>query len=122
MPIGQRCVISPQLASTCEMYNCKADSSIDDVIQSLQDRKAYFRRLKDDGFRLLAPVNDHMAELEPPDSEDSYWVECRSSECYGDSIKVKFPPGRVQIVGRMCTSLRSRRKVEEGLKTLPFRK
>jgi hypothetical protein len=66
-------------------YDCK---SIDDVIKALNSRLMFFKKLKDDGFRLMGPVEDHFVEIEPPDSDDAYWVECRSGGCY-----LKFPSG-----------------------------
>lgn len=56
--------------------------TIDDVIRGLEKRKQFFEKLKRQGFRLSHPIDDHFAELEPPESEDYYWARCRSSGCY----------------------------------------
>jgi hypothetical protein len=60
-------------------YNCR---TIDDVIFALKVRQDFFKRLKENGFRLMGPIEGHWVEFEPPDSEDYYWVECRSRGCY----------------------------------------
>jgi hypothetical protein len=73
-------------------YDCK---NIDDVIAALQNRLEFFKKLKEDGFGLIEPVEDHWAEFEPPDSEDHYWVQCRSGGCY-----LKFPLG--EVPPRIC--------------------
>ena len=66
--------------------------NIDDVISALGHRKAFFLQLKKDGFRLMDPVDDHYAEFEPPDSEEFYWVECKSGGCYLKSPRGEIPP------------------------------
>ena len=69
--------------------------NIDDVIQGLKDKLAFFKKLKDDGFMLSGPVDDHYAAFEPPDSDDYYWAQCRSSGCY-----LKLPSGEAPL--QMC--------------------
>ena len=59
--------------------------TIDDVIAALEDRLKFFEQLKKDGFRLMGPVEDYFAEFEPPESEEYYWVRCRSC---GDFLKI----------------------------------
>ena len=70
-------------------YNCK---SITDVIKALKDRLKFITKLKEEGFRLMGPVDDHFAEFEPPDSDDIYWVECRSGGCYLKFNQGEKPP------------------------------
>ena len=66
-------------------YDC---SDISCVISALKERLRFFQKLKRDGFKLLAPIDDHYADFEPPESESVYWVTCRSSGCL-----VEIPSG-----------------------------
>jgi hypothetical protein len=78
-------------------YNCK---SISCVIKALKDRLQFFKTLKNEGFRLMRPIDDHYAEFESPDSEDSYWVECRSGGCYLKFNQGEKPPERCPKCGK----------------------
>jgi hypothetical protein len=70
-------------------YECK---NIDDVISALREKREFFEKIRDDGFRLMGPVEDHWAEFEAPESDDFYWVECRSSGCFLKIAKGEVPP------------------------------
>ena len=78
-------------------YDCK---SISGVLRALRDRQAFFKKLKEDGFRLTGPVDDHYASFEPPDSEDFYWVECRSGGCYLRFSQGEIPPAECPECGK----------------------
>jgi hypothetical protein len=78
-------------------YDCR---NISDVISALKDRLKFFRKLKDDGFRLMYPVDDHLAEFEPHESEDTYWVWCRSGECYLEFPTSAPPPEKCPECGK----------------------
>ncbi|TFF93078.1 hypothetical protein EU546_06715 [Candidatus Thorarchaeota archaeon] len=73
---------------------------IDGVISALRDRKAFFEKLKRNGFRLMGPVDDHYADFEPPMTDDFYWAQCRSGGCY---LKIKtgdLPPQECPQCGK----------------------
>ncbi len=78
-------------------HECK---NIDDVITALKDRLVFFKKLKEDGFRLMGPVEDHWAEFEPPDSDDFFWVHCRSNGCYLKIPKGEIPPQDCPTCGK----------------------
>lgn len=78
-------------------YDCK---SISGVILALKKRLQFFKKLNDDGFRLLSPIDDNFAEFEPPESDDSYWVECKSGGCYLQFAIGTPPPRECPKCGR----------------------
>jgi hypothetical protein len=78
-------------------YNCK---SITCVINALKDRLQFFKKLKNEGFMLMGPIDDHFAEFEPPDSEESYWVQCRSGGCYLKFNRGEKPPEQCPECGK----------------------
>ena len=78
-------------------YHCK---NIGEVISALRTRLIFFRNLKEDGFRLAAPIDDHFAEFEPPETESFYWVQCASGGCYLKFSSGEVPPAECPECGK----------------------
>ncbi len=75
-------------------------NSIDDVIHALRVQKAYFERLKREGFTLSEPVHDSYAEFDAPVHDKFYWVECASSGCLFKVDVGQAPPRKCPVCGK----------------------
>ena len=57
-------------------FICTDAKDIDEVIEILEGQVAFFRELREKGYRITEPGNDYMLII-PPQRDGFYWARCK---------------------------------------------